>query len=38
VLIGRLDQGLLAGHVVRLGSDVDLAISDQHSEALVGGN
>lgn len=38
LLIGRLDHGLLAGRVVRLGSDVDLAIADLHSQALVRGN
>lgn len=34
----RLGQGLLAERLVRLGSDVDPAIAELHSQALVGGN
>jgi hypothetical protein len=36
-VIGSEDQGLLAGHVVRLGADVPLAIEDVHTQQLVGG-
>ena len=37
LLIGSQDQGLLAGHVVRLGADVPLAIEEQHPQQLAGG-
>ena len=36
-MIGSEDQGLLAGHVVRLGADVPLAIEDVHTQQLAGG-
>jgi hypothetical protein len=36
LLIGGQDQGLFAGHVVRLGADVALAIEEQHSQQLAG--
>jgi hypothetical protein len=32
LLIGGQDQGLFAGHVVRLGADVPLAIEEQHPQ------
>lgn len=32
LLIGSQDQGLLAGHVVRLGADVTLSIEEQHPQ------
>jgi len=35
--VGSEDHGLLAGHVVRLGADVPLAIEDMHTQQLVGG-
>ena len=38
LLIGSQDQGLLAGHVVRLGADVALAIEEEHPQQLAGGN
>ncbi len=38
LLIGSQDQGLLEGHIVRLGADVALAIEEQHTQQLAGGN
>jgi len=38
LLIGSQDQCLLAGHVVRLGADMPLAIEEQHPQQLAGGN
>lgn len=32
LLIGRQDQGLLAGHVVRLVADVPFSIEEQHPQ------
>ena len=37
LLIGSKDQGLLAGHVVRLSGDVALAIEEEHPQQLAGG-
>ena len=37
LLIGSQDQGLLAGHVVRLGADVPFSIEEQHPQQLACG-
>ena len=37
LLIGSQYQGLLTGHVVRLGADVPLAIEEQHPQQLARG-
>jgi hypothetical protein len=37
LLIGRKDQGFCSGHKVRLGSDVPLAIEEEHSQQLACG-
>ena len=36
LLIGSQDQGLLARHVVRLGTDVPRAIEEEHPQKLTG--
>ena len=37
LLIGSKDQGLLAGQVVRLGTDVPFSIKEQHPQQLASG-
>ena len=37
LLISGKDQGLLAGHVLRLGADVPFSIEEQHPQQLTCG-
>jgi len=37
-LIGGEDHGPLAGHQMRLGDDLTLAIEEQHPHQIAGGN